>query len=607
MKQSLAFLTFQRQNMAKAQGKRPSESHSSSAPADHEPHSSCFICTEPIHIYSIGPCNHPVCHLCSLRLRALYKTSACSLCKLDMPQILFASSSMDFESPLAGSLQRWKFKDEKLQIYFQTRDLFSKTMDLLGFKCPECQQSCPKGWAQLHEHCVKSHSKRICQICAKHKKVFTTELVLYTPEELQTHLDQGVPTKDEGSFKGHPTCGFCRIHFYSKDELFLHCRESHETCFICKRLGLHQDVYFENYSFLDEHFKKEHWVCTERECLEKKFVVFESDIDLKAHQLEEHKDKFKKGRGTTSIELNFQYSTVGRGSISDHQRFGRNRSSNNNSTRGSNHNNSNNRPGPSRGDVPISRTSSTESIDPAKELPSPHTPPTFVSSNNDSSVRESQQQQEEPRLAERLSGRVPLGFGSGLTPTPAELATLSSGPPRNNGSSFNSSKRPSSPSSAATTRGEPLEGVQIGGNPEVASRLQTLFSSDPHKFQEFKSLALSFKNSVLSADDFLQGLLSMCLEGKSMMLKQDIEAQVGKLWHRLVETFPSDDSGGFNSGSFKRKGVPLPLGPNQQQTQRVSSLGKKEQMLSAWNNFKASGVSFFCLTFRENVTLNAHI
>lgn len=42
----------------------------------------CFICTEPIVAYAVAACDHRTCHLCALRLRALYKTRNCAYCKV---------------------------------------------------------------------------------------------------------------------------------------------------------------------------------------------------------------------------------------------------------------------------------------------------------------------------------------------------------------------------------------------------------------------------------------------------------------------------------------------------------------------------------------------
>lgn len=50
----------------------------------------CFICASPIDHVSIAPCNHQTCHICALRLRALYKTRACAHCRVS----LFSSAIM---------------------------------------------------------------------------------------------------------------------------------------------------------------------------------------------------------------------------------------------------------------------------------------------------------------------------------------------------------------------------------------------------------------------------------------------------------------------------------------------------------------------------------
>ena len=42
----------------------------------------CLICAEPVKYYSVSECNHQTCHVCALRLRALYKKQECSLCKV---------------------------------------------------------------------------------------------------------------------------------------------------------------------------------------------------------------------------------------------------------------------------------------------------------------------------------------------------------------------------------------------------------------------------------------------------------------------------------------------------------------------------------------------
>lgn len=42
----------------------------------------CFICASKVEHNAVAPCNHRTCHICALRLRALYKTRACAHCRV---------------------------------------------------------------------------------------------------------------------------------------------------------------------------------------------------------------------------------------------------------------------------------------------------------------------------------------------------------------------------------------------------------------------------------------------------------------------------------------------------------------------------------------------
>lgn len=61
---------------------------------DDEDRPQCFICTENIVIFAVSDCNHRTCHLCSLRLRALYKTKNCAYCKVSIGETIIFSWCM---------------------------------------------------------------------------------------------------------------------------------------------------------------------------------------------------------------------------------------------------------------------------------------------------------------------------------------------------------------------------------------------------------------------------------------------------------------------------------------------------------------------------------
>ena len=54
----------------------------------------CFICASPVEHNCIAPCNHRTCHICALRMRALYKKTECTHCRVLIP-FVGSSSTMD--------------------------------------------------------------------------------------------------------------------------------------------------------------------------------------------------------------------------------------------------------------------------------------------------------------------------------------------------------------------------------------------------------------------------------------------------------------------------------------------------------------------------------
>lgn len=257
----------------------------------------CFICASPIDHQSVAPCNHRTCHVCALRLRALYKTKSCAHCRTEAATVVFTD---DGEKRYEDyDMKEMAKVDENLGIAFEKEATWEDTIVLLRYNCPDpsCDVAC-MGWPDLHRHVKSVHHKVMCDLCTRNKKVFTHEHELFTPQDLRKHErvgDDNPGAVDQSGFKGHPECGFCRRRFYGEDELYTHCRDRHERCHLCdRRTGGNRPRYFVDYNALEQHFGKDHFPCLDSECLEKKFVVFDSEMDLKAHQLENHPNGLSK-------------------------------------------------------------------------------------------------------------------------------------------------------------------------------------------------------------------------------------------------------------------------------------------------------------------------
>lgn len=274
----------------------------------------CFICADPIKLTSIAPCDHRTCHICALRLRVLYKKDECTFCKSKIDRLIFTSSHSKHFSDFTPS--DIPYTDKKLPISFETKEALEETVLLLRFNCPDpnCEVACT-GWKDYKAHVRREHNRLVCQLCITNKKIFAHEHTLHTEQSLIAH------ERSE-----HRLCEYDRQLFYSDDELFAHMRDRHEQCFICKNRGTEEErwKYYRDYDMLEKHFRRDHWLCENKECLEKKFIVFDSEMDYKAHQLQEHANELsaREKREAFRIEANFSYDDGGESSRAGANRVG---------------------------------------------------------------------------------------------------------------------------------------------------------------------------------------------------------------------------------------------------------------------------------------------
>lgn len=130
----------------------------------------------------------------------------------------------------------------------------------------------------LRKHIRDEHSKQLCALCIENKKVFPSEQIVYSEAEYDKHLKCG----DGDGSEGHPKCQFCNKRYYDKNMLFAHLEKDHYSCHICVKNGS-QFKYYKNYECLENHFRQMHYICEEKSCLEKRFVVFGNNIDYVSH------------------------------------------------------------------------------------------------------------------------------------------------------------------------------------------------------------------------------------------------------------------------------------------------------------------------------------
>lgn len=501
------------------------------ADADADDDEVCFICANPIQHHSVAPCNHTTCHICSLRLRALYKNKDCAHCRTPAPFVIFTDdASKRFEAYTDADISS---ADENIGIRYTNEDIVGDTVLLLRYNCPDL--SCDfagLGWPDLHRHVRSVHHNKMCDLCTRNKKVFTHEHELFTDKALHKHMAHGDDRPGDVAqtgFKGHPLCGFCGERFYDDDKLYEHCRNKHERCFICDRRDSRSPHYYQDYNALEKHFQKDHFLCLDRECLEKKFVVFESEMDLKAHQLSEHADSLSKDVRQAAQRVDLSGFNV-REHYQEERRGG----------------------GRSRG----GREGRGRGRDPNADAPLPRS--TAQPLRRDELAY---QRQMAIHSAQSVSNRT---FGGQLTttantsgPTPATARNQQ----RQNGASASSAQQPQPLADALSTLSvtdqanmTPAERARLVRHGAVIERASNLLGNDATKMNDFRAHISSYKNGSLTAPGLIDSFFSLFTDTSANALgtlvrevadlfddkaKADALHKAWQDWRAINEDYPS--------------------------------------------------------------------
>ncbi|VAH15849.1 unnamed protein product [Triticum turgidum subsp. durum] len=190
-----------------------------------------------------------------------------------------------------------------------------------------------------HYKMIRAMCRLSCSVCDKAEdQVFICEQKLYTRAQLAQHTKTGDSEVDgseieRSGFAGHPVCEFCKYPLYGDNELYTHMSREHYSCHICQRQHPGQYDYFRNYDDLEMHFRKDHFLCEDDACLAKKFVVFQSDAEIKRHNAMEHGGRMSRAQRNAALQIptSFIYQRNeqdqrrgrGRGHNAHHDRFDR--------------------------------------------------------------------------------------------------------------------------------------------------------------------------------------------------------------------------------------------------------------------------------------------
>lgn len=434
-------------------------------------------------------------------MRALYKNKECAHCRTAAAYVIFTDDATKrFEDYSVGAPDI-SSSDENIGIRYAKEDIVGDTVLLLRYNCPD--NDCDfagLSWPDLHRHVRNVHHKKMCDLCTRNKKVFTHEHELFTDKELERHMRHGDDRPgavDQTGFKGHPLCAFCGSRFYDGDKLYEHCRNKHERCFLCDREDPRQPHYYLDYNALEQHFSKDHYLCPDRECQEKKFVVFASELDLKAHQLSEHgstlsKDVRRDARLVDMAGFDFRQPYQGE------QRGGRER----------NRNGERDREGRGR----RGRDPNAEPIPASSAQPLRRDELAF-------------QRQMAIHSSQSVSTRT---FGGQLSSTPARPAATAPSAAANRSNANASSSAAAAPAATPATGTDgreltdpnltPEERARLVRHASVIERASNLLQNDANKMATFRSQISAYRNDQLMPRALIESFFALFAETSSTAL-----------------------------------------------------------------------------------------
>lgn len=284
--------------------------------------------------------------------------------------------------------------------------------------------------------------------------------------------------------------------------------EEIERCHICDRQNQGKQQYYVNYDSLEEHFRQAHFLCLDKDCLEKKFVVFDTEMDLKAHQLETHplglsKDARRDARRVDMSTFNFRAPHEQQRGL---RREGRGRG------RGQD---PNTEPIPQSSAQPMRRDELAYHRQMAIQSAQSVSTRTF---GGQLSSAEAPRGRPSPSVVENASNETQHAMpGTNAITTRPSLEDT-------NGASREAG------SAGARVPMTPKEQARALQHRAVTDRVATLVNNDPHKLEEFKSKVSSFRKSEISSTELVDSFFTMF---------DTSSAELGKLVKELAELYDS--------------------------------------------------------------------
>jgi len=188
----------------------------------------CVICAEPLQYVAYGPCGHrDACVECVARLRFVMADQRCVICQQTCPLVFCTRAMGDYTASLGeagfGELHerarsRELVHDKPLDMFFDDPAAANKVKELRGLQCGACVEEVAGGATipqhghvtgggrggceqhgslkHLKAHLRDVHALSFCEVCLEGRKVFVSQQLLYSKQQLDKHKFGGTADKD---------------------------------------------------------------------------------------------------------------------------------------------------------------------------------------------------------------------------------------------------------------------------------------------------------------------------------------------------------------------------------------------------------------------------
>lgn len=250
-------------------------------------------------------------------------------------------------------------------------------------------------------------------------------------------------------------------------------------------------------------------MCPDRECLEKKFVVFDSEMDLKAHQLEEHPNGLSKDalRDARRVDMSgFQFRETHEQERGGQRREGRGRGREGGRGRGRD---PNAEPLPASSAQPMTRAE--------------------LAYQRQMAIQNSQSATARTFGGQLTSAPAPTeAFAARPSHAASQPSTVTASRPRAPAADTSNTGVSSEPQPARDAPRTPQEQARLLRHNAVVERAANLLRNDQPKLAEFRAQISAYRNSQVSATQLIDGFFS---------LFDTSSAELGKLVKELAEIF----------------------------------------------------------------------